>query len=268
MGRTVPLDADSATLATMKIREPVPEGGRFAGGLAEDMGKRTEEWRVSARTISIRVAVGAIVCALLCGVVFALGFIGFATSVALSEAPVSPNADGIVALTGGRDRVLEAVELLQSGRGRRLLISGVHPQTRAVDIQRLTESNRALFNCCVDLGRTAETTAGNALEAAEWARTHGFSSLIVVTSAYHMPRSLVELDRVLPNVRKIPFPVAHQDLALDRWYLRPATAKLLFFEYVKYMIARFAPATPRLHSSVPAGGAGDRSRTVELPRIP
>lgn len=268
MNRIVPFDVESARMSGMRIREPVPEAFCSGDGLAEDMDKRMVWRRVSARTIAIRIVFAMALCACALVVAFGLGFIGFASSVALSEAPVEPIADGIIALTGGRDRVLEAVELLERGRGRRLLISGVHPQTRAIDIQRLTESNRAMFACCVDLGRTAETTAGNALEAAEWTREQGFSSLIVVTSAYHMPRSLMELDRVMPNVRKIPFPVAHADLALDRWYTRPATAKLLFLEYVKYMIARFAPALPRLHPSVLAGGTGERSRTVEQPRVP
>jgi len=268
MSRTVPFDAEPATLAPTQIRRSVPKEGCHDGDLAGDMDGRMTPRTFSVRAIAVRTVVVLGLLVVLAVVLFGLGFLGFATSIALSEAPVSPSADGIVALTGGRDRVLEAVELLEGGRAKRLLISGVHPQTRAIDIQRLTESNRALFGCCVDLGRTAETTAGNAIEAADWARAHGFTSLIVVTSAYHMPRSLLELDRVLPNVRKVPYPVAHPDLALDRWYLRPATAKLLFFEYVKYMVARFAPATPRLHPGVLAGGAGERSRTVEQPRVP
>ena len=43
-------------------------------------------------------------------------------------------------------------------------------------------------------------TRGNAAETAEWARAHQVRSLIVVTSAYHMPRALAELGRDLPDV--------------------------------------------------------------------
>lgn len=192
--------------------------------------------------------------------VFVLGFVAFAVSVSLSEVPADPHADAIVALTGGRDRVAEAVDLLIEGRGRRLLISGVHPQTRAVDIAKLTEADRGVFSCCVDLGRTALSTSGNASEAAEWVKEHGFSSLIVVTSAYHMPRSLIELDRALPAVRIVPYAVNRPDLNLDTWYRHPATAKLLFGEYLKYIVARFAHQAPQVASTQVARIAGPAAR--------
>ncbi|MCE1235627.1 MAG: YdcF family protein [Hyphomicrobiales bacterium] len=198
----------------------------------------------SARSIAAALARGAAALVAMAGALFVFGFVVFAFLVASTEEPADPRADAIVALTGGRDRVAEAIDLLSAGRGRRLLISGVHPQTRAIDIQKMTESDRAVFACCIDLGRMAQSTAGNAEEAAEWVKQHGFTSLIVVTSAYHMPRSLVELDRALPEVRKVPFAVSRPDLNLETWYLHPATAKLLFGEYLKYIVARFAHQAP------------------------
>lgn len=196
-------------------------------------------------------AIGAV--AGLALVVFVGGFVAFAVTVSHSVAPTRPKADAIVALTGGRDRVAEALGLLGGGSGRRLLISGVHPQTRAADIVNATDQDGALFACCVDLGRTAQSTAGNAVEAAEWARAHGFTSLIVVTSAYHMPRSMVELDRALPQVTKVPYPVTRTDLELKRWWAHPTTAKLLFGEYVKYIVARVAHTVPHSTATVLAG---------------
>ena len=172
---------------------------------------------------------------------FAFGagsFLHFTALVAATRAPADVGADGIVVLTGGRDRVHGAIDLLEEGRAKRLLISGVHPLTRAEDIQRATESNPTLFRCCVDLGFKAETTVGNARETADWVRRQGFRSLIVVTSAYHMPRSLAELGQAMPEVTLIPFPVKRSDLNLDTWYVHPRTLKLLTAEYLKYMLAR------------------------------
>jgi len=90
----------------------------------------------------------------------------------------------------------------------------------------------------VDLDRVALNTAGNATETASWVQKNGFASLLVVTSAYHLPRAQVELSQVLPDVQLIAYPVFSKDLNLDTWYREPATMRLLMREYVKYILAR------------------------------
>ena len=95
--------------------------------------------------------------------------------------------DGIVALTGGPARLDEAAILLAEGRGQRLLISGVNRETSAEAIQQTLNLPAALFECCVDLGREATDTVGNAQETALWAARNKFHSLRVVTFAAHMP---------------------------------------------------------------------------------
>ena len=107
---------------------------------------------------------------------------------------------GIVALTGGDERLDAAVSLLENRSGQRLLISGVHPTTTKQELKLLSHGGRR-FDCCADLGYAAENTHGNAEEAARWARAHRFKSLIVVTARYHMPRSLTEFQAAMPGVR-------------------------------------------------------------------
>lgn len=166
------------------------------------------------------------------------GFLHFAAMVADLEPTGQETAEGIVALTGGRDRIHGAVDLLKAGRGQRLLITGVHHQTRPEDLRRQSEADQPLFSCCVDLGFQAATTVGNAQEAAAWTRARGFRSLIIVTSAYHMPRSLTEFAETMPGVTLVPYPVRHTDLDLAHWYLSAETAKLLILEYLKYTVSR------------------------------
>jgi uncharacterized SAM-binding protein YcdF (DUF218 family) len=166
------------------------------------------------------------------------GFLCFASSVADMQPTGFEHADGIVVLTGGRDRIRSAIDLLRAGKGRRLLITGVHRNTRSEDLARIGEASEDLLACCIDLGFEAETTIGNALEAADWAHRNSFKSLIIVTSAYHLPRSLTEFNAALPDIALLPFPVHHADLALARWYSNPDAAKLLFGEYLKYTVAR------------------------------
>lgn len=169
---------------------------------------------------------------------FCGGFLVFADRVAELSVPGPVEADGIVVLTGGADRVSGAVDLLARGKARRLLISGVHPDTSARQIGRVVDAGPNLFDCCVDLDRRAANTVGNAEETAKWARHNGFGSLIVVTSAYHMPRSLIELGSVLPGVDLVPYPVARPELDLRRWWVRRETVLLLLEEYLKYTAAR------------------------------
>src|SRR5690349_20970587 len=62
-------------------------------------------------------------------VAFVAGFLWFVASVPTEEVTIDRPADGIVVLTGGASRITDAIELLAAGRGKRLLISGVHPTT-------------------------------------------------------------------------------------------------------------------------------------------
>ena len=166
-----------------------------------------------------------------------LGFIGFLSQLRGAEAEPASHADGIVVLTGGSSRVSDAMELLAGGYGKRLLISGVHPTNAASDISRSLSDNQSLLSCCVDLDRSAVNTRSNAAETRRWAHERGFTSLIVVTSNYHMPRAIVELTHAMPDIRLIPFAVVGEKWRDEPWWTSGATVRLLLSEYVKYVAA-------------------------------
>ncbi len=184
----------------------------------------------------LRIAFLAVVLALVAGAIGQFAF--FAHRIATAEVPSSANADAIVVLTGGQARVNEAVRLLEEGRANRLLISGVHPGTTRKQIAAVTSSHMPLEKSSVDLDRVALNTAGNAAETASWVRKNGFSTLLLVTSSYHLPRAKAELADALPDVDLIAYPVFAKDLSLKTWYKEPATIRLLMREYVKYILAR------------------------------
>ncbi|WP_246164058.1 YdcF family protein [Blastochloris sulfoviridis] len=165
------------------------------------------------------------------------GFFWFAAGLDMEERPLSEKADAIVVPTGGASRIEDGLVLLGRGLGQRLLITGVNRSTRAEELARLAPQNATLFACCVDIDRRALNTNGNAIETGVWARRHGFRSLIVVTSAYHMPRVLVELGGAMPDVALIPFPVVSDQLRAEPWWASPRTARLVALEYVKYLMA-------------------------------
>ncbi len=204
-----------------------------------------------------------VILAALIAIAFSAGFLWFVLKLPSREIVLNRNADGIVVLTGGASRVNDAFELLASKRGRRLLISGVYPATNAGEISRVLPEYERLFACCVDLDRAAVNTLGNALGTKRWSQAQGFRSLIVVASAYHMPRALAELAHQLPEVELIPFPVVTDKLRSEPWWSHVSTARLLVVEYLKYIVSAVriritpaaSPAAPARFSELRLGVA-------------
>jgi uncharacterized SAM-binding protein YcdF (DUF218 family) len=167
---------------------------------------------------------------------FIIGFVAFVENISAMRQPeLSDAADGIVALTGGHNRLEAAAALFGQGKGKRLLISGVNPSIDQKDLLNAVGGDPAKFSCCVDIDYDALETVGNAAQTAAWAKDRGFDELILVTNNYHMPRSLLELKRAAPKVTFIPYPVVNSDLANWSWMTRPDTARVLFAEYLKYL---------------------------------
>jgi uncharacterized SAM-binding protein YcdF (DUF218 family) len=182
---------------------------------------------------------------LLAIVVFGLlwlgGLLTFAAELPRQVADPDRTTDGIVVLTGGAARLGTGLDLLAAGKAKRMFISGVHPGTSKGVLRQLVEpAARDKIDCCVDLGFAAANTFGNAIETADWVTANGYKSLRVVTANYHMPRSLIELHRRLPNVELVPNPVSPEQFKLADWWAWPGTAYLLAEEFDKYLAALIA----------------------------
>lgn len=198
--------------------------------------------------IKWRLRRAAVTLAALLAAGYVLGFIVFVAKLD-RHAPIDvPPAEGIVALTGGEGRIAEAVKLLDEGKGARLLITGVHPEVSLSSLKKAVHSPSDKFSCCIDLGRQAEDTIGNATETAAWVRVHKYHSIILVTSTYHMPRAALELQRTMPDISITPFPVVQGTLHLDGWWDFPGTTRLLVSEYTKYILT-LVHARPLLRAS-------------------
>jgi len=166
------------------------------------------------------------------------GFLAFIWLLPAEEVVLDRNADGVVVLTGGTSRVADALELLATGHGKRLLITGVNPGTTTADIAHQAAGYGRILACCVDLDYSAINTLGNAVETRRWAIDRGFHSLIIVTSAYHMPRALAEIAHQLPDVALIPYPVVSDRLRIEPWWSNGDTTRLVLSEYLKYLFAK------------------------------
>lgn len=175
---------------------------------------------------------------LVLAMLWTVGLFAFASRVVHSTPASDPGqAQGIVALTGGPGRLEAGMGLLQSGHGKRLLISGVYRKTTREQVRHDARAVAGpIYDCCVDLGFEAIDTVGNARETAEWAQARGYDRLIVVTSDYHMPRALLELRGAMPHTALTPYPVRTQDFDASLWWKTKSSLKLMSGEYSKYLV--------------------------------
>lgn len=189
------------------------------------------------------------------------------------------HSDAIVVLTGGAVRLSTALRLLHDGRAERLLVSGVAPTTTKASLMQaaipaMPDSAQAsndwsgidlqlLFDCCVDLGFEAEDTAGNAIEAASWARARGYKSLRVVTANYHMPRAMAEFRRRMGDIAVLPHPVRSDAMRVEDWWHRRTATLFLLGEYTKYAAALLrAHLDAMLEETVATSGAENAARQL------
>jgi uncharacterized SAM-binding protein YcdF (DUF218 family) len=205
-------------------------------------------WGVLRRIVTL----GAGICLL-----WLAGLVWFATPPPVESQAV--RTDAIVVLTGGSLRLQSGIELLRDGKGRKLFVSGVNQQVDLDDLLHISSSGRDgvqdLALCCVVLGHEAGDTLGNAGETARWMQQQGFRSLRLVTAWYHMPRSLLEFDRAMPEMDIVAHPVFPDHVKREHWWAWRGTAALLVSEYVKYLAALFRPFVEWLQAT--ARGASE-----------
>ena len=165
------------------------------------------------------------------------GFIAFAQHVDRIQPPGTlPIADGIVVWTGkGGGRLQAGADLLQAKKGERLLISGVHEDNGPAEISDISGLTKALADCCLDLDYAAKDTTGNARETASWAKALGYDHIILVTSAYHMPRAKVEIAATAGRIQITPYPVERADART--WYKSGNRTERLLQEYFKLLLS-------------------------------
>jgi uncharacterized SAM-binding protein YcdF (DUF218 family) len=172
--------------------------------------------------------------------------------------------DAIVVLTGGSLRLQSGIDLLRAGKGRKLFVSGVNQQVDLDDLLGVSGHAPDWARCCIVLGHEADDTFGNAQETAQWIRGQDFHSLRLVTAWYHMPRSLLEFDRAMPEIDIVAHPVFPDQVKQERWWAWRGTAALLVNEYVKYLGALARPLIERWRPATIGGP--DEAAHAEMPQ--
>lgn len=161
------------------------------------------------------------------------GFLVYVAEYQRAAEPLFDQADAIVVLTGGPERIAEAVRLLQARHASRLLISGVNEQTDKDDLIRTVPALSQYMGCCVAIDHNASNTRENAEQTLAWARQNQITSLILVTSHAHLPRALFEFralgsNDIMISPWRVGGPVHPED-----WWHDPSMIRSMVIEYTK-----------------------------------
>lgn len=165
--------------------------------------------------------------------IWLIGFAFFAYKINHYPLDNETKTEVIVVLTGGRYRISEGVKLLNSGMARELFISGVEKNTslaeigkkQAIDFQNGRE---------ISVDKKSTNTVENAEETRQWLKKHHIKSIRLVTSNYHMPRSLTEFRYQNPELVMIPHPV-FSDYVDKKWWRSIKSFYLIASEYNKFL---------------------------------
>ena len=160
-----------------------------------------------------------------------IGFVFFALYTFCLKYTAPQTAQAIVVLTGSSDRINVAFELLKQNKAENLFISGVNSKVSVGALFQKIDEN--IVNR-IHLGYKADNTYENALETNMWLQQNNISSILLVTSFYHMPRSIFEIKEKNPHVHIFPYPVFPRHLNASWFHTR--SAWLLFVEYNKFIV--------------------------------
>jgi len=169
--------------------------------------------------------------------IWGIGLFRFADTIPQKVADAGTRTDAIVVLTGGSGRLDAGLDLLARDLAGQLFVSGVY---HGVDVERLVQIYKREpegLEPRIGIGN-AVNTVGNAAETRVWMEQRGFTSLRLVTGAYHMPRSLAEFGFFMPGVEIVPHPVFPEHVKQEYWWAWPGTASLIVSEYNKWLFAR------------------------------
>lgn len=165
-----------------------------------------------------------------------IGLVKFDGEIPRSVEAGNRPVQAIVVLTGGSGRLDEGLDLLAKHPQALLFVSGVYKGNEVRHLLTLSKQRPVALGSRIDIGNAVDTRE-NAEETADWIIDRGVSSFLLVTAAYHMPRSLLEFSHKVPEVTIIPHPVFPSHVKQDKWWAYPGTTALVIGEYNKFLLA-------------------------------
>ena len=164
---------------------------------------------------------------------FIYGLIFFFKKIQYNEINFNPQTDGIAVLTGGKGRINLGLELFNKNKNLKLIISGVDKKVSDKSII----PNDFLNKSNITIDKDSESTYQNAKIVNNWATKYKLKNVSIITSYYHMPRSMILMQLLVPSVNFYAYPVKKKvsnkiSFKEDIFYYF-----FLSEEYIKYLLS-------------------------------
>lgn len=160
------------------------------------------------------------------------GFFLFLAEVQGSTGRKPEKADVIVALSGDPRRILAAADLMKAGFGRRLIVVG---QDNQQEVELLRKANPALFECCIKVDHSSTNTEQDVQLVRSLISGSETESVLLVTSSFHLPRAINELEHVLPQTRIIGHGLPDEFYRPSAVFSNPNVASAFVRQYLMYI---------------------------------
>lgn len=170
----------------------------------------------------------------------------------LYEYPTNPDLKNvsprgvIVCLAGGTGRIETAFELFANGYGEELLIIGAGPKTSLSTLLRTLPSSvveklspERLDQIFVE--RESRNTIENAYIITQRLKHRPKrDTMLLITSSYHMRRSLMILKNSLPQETEIiPFTPMKEQFSRNDWFKSWLGIQVTGYEYLKFLVVQW-----------------------------
>ena len=162
-----------------------------------------------------------------------LGFFYFLRVISYTNVMIGKNIDGIAILTGGKGRIGLGLNLFTKQSNIKLIISGVDKKISINSVlpSKFQENNR------IYIDQVSESTFENATVISDWAKRNQLYNINVITSYYHMPRSMLLLNKFTEKVNYYAYPVKREQSKNSNFFPDMLFTLFLMQEYIKYLLS-------------------------------
>ena len=161
------------------------------------------------------------------------GFVIFLKKIHYNQVSFNNKTDGIAVLTGGTGRINLGLELFNKNKNLKLIISGVD---RNVSDKSIIPNN-LMNKSSITIDKDSESTYQNAKIINKWTSKYKLQNVTIITSYYHMPRSMILIQSLSPSINFYAYPVEKK--ISNRISLRETFLYYFFLteEYMKYLVS-------------------------------